>query len=68
VPWSPDAIEKLKALAEAGVSCARIASKLKRTMAAVRTVARENGIRLKTPRQVRESYGLSTKWSSNRSF
>lgn len=64
--WSPDDIKELKALADAGVSPARIATRLKRTMAAVRRAAKEHGVQLKPPYQVRESYGIGGRWVTNR--
>jgi len=65
--WTPEDIATLKTLAEAGASPLRIAARLKRRMSAIRTIANEYGIKLKTKGQVRESYGLSAKWRSNRS-
>jgi hypothetical protein len=53
-------------LAEAGASPLRIAARLKRRMSAIRSVALEHGIKLRTKGQVRESYGLSAKWGSIR--
>ena len=64
--WRPEDIATLKMLAEAGTSPLRIAARLKRRMSAIRSVAHEHGITLKTKGQVRESYGLSAKWRSNR--
>jgi hypothetical protein len=64
--WTPEDIQTLKSLADAGASPLRIAAKLKRRMSAIRTMAQEQGIKLKTRGEVRESYGLSPKWRSNR--
>jgi hypothetical protein len=64
--WTPEDIQALKDLAEAGASPLRIAARLKRRMSAVRTMAHEQGINLKTRGEVRESYGLSAKWRTNR--
>jgi hypothetical protein len=64
--WTPEDIQTLKNLADAGASPLRIAARLKRRMSAIRTMAHEHGINLKTRGEVRESYGLSAKWRSNR--
>jgi hypothetical protein len=64
--WTPQDIETLKKLAEAGASPLRIAARLKRRMSAIRTVAYDHGIKLKTKGEVRESYGLSSRWQSRR--
>jgi hypothetical protein len=64
--WTLEDIQTLKSLAEAGASPLRIAARLKRRMSAIRTMAHEQGIKLKTRGEVRESYGLSPKWRSNR--
>ena len=64
--WTPEDIATLKMLAEAGASPLRIAARLKRRMSAIRSVALEQGIKLRTKGQVRESYGLSAKWGSIR--
>jgi hypothetical protein len=60
--WTDRDLEKLKQLAGAGVSLLRIASKLGRTMSAVRTVARDRGVRIKTKQEVRMAAGLTPKW------
>jgi hypothetical protein len=65
--WTPEDIQTLRTLAEAGASPLRIAARLKRRISAIRTIAHEHGIKLKTKGQVRESYGLSAKWNNNRS-
>jgi hypothetical protein len=64
--WTLEDIQTLKSLAEAGASPLRIAARLKRRMSAIRTMAHEQGIKLKTRGEVRESYGLGPKWRSNR--
>jgi hypothetical protein len=66
VTWSPEDIHELKNLAEAGMSPLRIAARLKRRVSAIHRVAHEHGIKLKSRGEVRESYGLSAKWHSNR--
>jgi hypothetical protein len=35
-------------------------------MSAVRSMAHEHGVKLKTKGEVRESYGLSPRWQSNK--
>jgi hypothetical protein len=64
--WTPQDIETLKKLAESGASPLRIAARLKRRMSAVRTMAYDQGIKLKTKGQVRQSFGLSSHWQSSR--
>jgi hypothetical protein len=66
VTWTPEDLQELKNLAEAGMSPLRIAARLKRRVSAIRRVAHERGIKLKSSGEVRESYGLSAKWHSNR--
>ena len=65
--WTPADLETLKELAQAGGSLARIASKLNRTMNAVRAIARQHDIKIKTKQEVRQSQGLSPKWTSDKS-
>jgi len=66
VTWTPADLQELKNLAEAGMSPLRIAARLKRRVSAIRRVAHEHGIKLKSKGEVRESFGLSAKWNSNR--
>lgn len=64
--WTADEIEKLKKLAEDGASRPRIAAKMGRTMTAVVAIAKQNGIQIKSPRQIRLANGLSPRWAANR--
>lgn len=66
--WSPEELQTLKEYAAAGASRARLAARLRRTEAAVKTEARKHGIELKSSKQVRKANGLSGHWSDNRDF
>lgn len=64
--WTPDQIEKLKALAESGASRTRIAAHFRRSMSAVVATAKLNGIRIRTAAETRKANGLSGRWANNR--
>jgi hypothetical protein len=66
--WTPADLETLRALADAGASPLRIAAKLKRSVSFIRNIARQHGIKIKTTKEVRRSYGLGPQWTSNRNF
>jgi hypothetical protein len=64
VAITPQEIETLKSMAEAGASCQRIAVRLKRPAATIRSTANKHGIKLKTKTELRKSFGLSPFWSN----
>jgi hypothetical protein len=64
--WSPQDIETLKELAGSGASRARISVRLKRTLAAVKAMAAQLGIEIKSEKDVRKNNGLSPQWAKNR--
>jgi hypothetical protein len=66
VTWTPEDLQELKNLAEAGMSPLRIAARLKRRLSAIQRVAHDHGIKLKSRGEVRKSYGLSAKWNGDR--
>jgi hypothetical protein len=66
--WTPEEIETLRALAEAGASQTRMAARLKRSLAAIRITARKLGIELKSAKEIRKNNGLSSRWTENRDF
>ena len=53
-PWSTEDLEKLKSMANAGASPVRCAAALRRTVASVRTKAREQGTPFRTQREARK--------------
>jgi hypothetical protein len=56
---TPQDIETLRTMAEAGASCQRTAVGLKRTMSTIRNLAHQHGIKLKKQTELRRSFGLS---------
>ena len=50
---------ELRQLAENGVSTQRLAIRFKRSQGAIRSIAAELGVKLKTKTALRRSYGLS---------
>lgn len=66
VAWTPDELERLKQLAEGGTSRLRIAAKLGRTITAILTIARQNGIPIKSSKEIRKANGLAPNWAANR--
>lgn len=51
--WTPDDIARLKALAQAGASPARISAALNRSMISVQKLARKLGVRIRSVREFR---------------
>lgn len=51
--WTPKQIERLKELANAGASPARIAAATKRSIMSVKMRARQVGVEIRTVRQIR---------------
>jgi DNA-binding NarL/FixJ family response regulator len=66
--WTPEEVETLRALAEAGASQTRIAARLNRSLSAIRITARKLGIALKSTKEIRKNNGLSARWTENRDF
>lgn len=62
--WKPTEVELVKELAAKGVSAQRIGVRIGRTTKAVRRLATELGISVKTKADLRASMGLNARWSS----
>jgi hypothetical protein len=66
--WTPEEVQTLRKLAEAGASQTRIAARLNRSLSAIRITARRLGVALKSTKEIREDSGLSSRWMDNRDF
>lgn len=63
--WKPNEVELIKELATKGVSAQRIGVRVGRTAKAVRNLASELGIPVKSKIEERTSMGLAERWSSD---
>lgn len=63
--WKPTEVELVKELAANGVSAQRIGVRVGRTAKAVRNLASELGIPVRSKIEDRTSMGLAERWSSN---
>ena len=60
--WRPTEIELVQELAAKGVSAQRIGARIGRTTRAVRNLARELGVPLKSQAELRSSLGLGARF------